>query len=134
MKRVALEEDTTSKSIFKKVVNKLQVVAGSFVLNTAGFKLLRNQKIEIQVTYHPKRPGVSYEKVAVLCDNGEVRWIVIKGLCIDMYTQDLVEVRVPRTETPPDLPFDEKCPHSLGMGDLLPREKGSARFMVVNKR
>lgn len=72
----------------------VSVTAGPFSINTAGFKLLRNQRIRIKVKFLPKKPGLHYQKLAVLCDNGEVRWIAIKGMGIDFYSNGLLDLKV----------------------------------------
>lgn len=70
------------------------MIAGPFSINTACFKLLRNQRIKIQVSYTPKTAGLHYEKLAVMCDNGEVRWIAVKGIGIDMHYSGLIDLQV----------------------------------------
>jgi len=67
-----------------------------FRFNPICFQLERNQKITIKVKYFPKTAGLHYEKIAMMCDNGEVRWIALKGVGIDIKSRRLVELQVPQ--------------------------------------
>jgi hypothetical protein len=42
----------------------------------------------------PKTIGLHCEKVAVMCDNGQVRWIPVKGMGIDMKSKELMDLKV----------------------------------------
>lgn len=66
----------------------------SFKIHPSCYKLQRNQRVNIKVKYTPRGAGLHYEKIAVFCDNGEVRWIAIKGIGIDIRSKGLIELRV----------------------------------------
>lgn len=48
----------------------------------------------MDVNYTPKSAGLHYKKLAVMCDNGEVRWLAVKGTGMDMNAKGLIELQV----------------------------------------
>lgn len=58
------------------------------------FSLKGGQEIKIKVSFRPEEPKLYHEKVAVLCDNGEVRWFILKGLGFEPKTQKVITLHV----------------------------------------
>jgi len=66
----------------------------NFSFNPSCFKLLKNQKVDVKVCYIPREPAFHYEKLAILADNGEIRWIAVKGMGLDTNSDQLLDIRV----------------------------------------
>jgi hypothetical protein len=81
----------------KKKSKKLKIdhlIAKPFKLSPACFSLQRNEKTQIKARFRPTEANFHYEKIVLVCDNGEVRWIALKGIGIDQKKQEIVSVKV----------------------------------------
>ncbi|ODN04997.1 Deleted in lung and esophageal cancer protein 1 [Orchesella cincta] len=127
----AIATATLTRSKPSKI--KPRIITKCFRIQPSCFRLQRNQKINIKVRYQPKDANFHYEKLAIMCENGEVRWIAVKGLGIERDSYNLIEIKAPWCGPPVDLPSDPRTKFVLDCGDLISGELGILNFSIANK-
>ncbi|CAL8138102.1 unnamed protein product [Orchesella dallaii] len=129
------DDDNAPPMSSKHKSNKIKprIITKCFRIQPSCFRLQRNQKIEVKVRYQPKDANFHYEKLAIMCENGEVRWIAVKGLGIERDSYNLIEIKAPWCGPPVDLPSDPRTKFVLDCGDLISGELGILNFNIANK-
>jgi len=87
------KEKAERKSKARKIKPDI-VYVKPFKLSPACFSLEPNEKIEIKAKFRPTETNFYYEKLVLVCDNGEVRWIALKGIGVDQLQHELVSIQV----------------------------------------